>query len=91
MYSSANNNQHQFYIAEANTNPELLHNTYNAYLQAIIGIVNKKIDALPKVAKIVKPVAKEKLNADQKLRVIAAIQADDYWINDDGEVLSIKL
>lgn len=91
MYSSANNNQHEFYIAEANTNPELLHNTYNAYLKAIIGIVNKKIEALPKPVRVVKPVVKEKLNAEQKLRVIAAIQNNDYWIDDNGEVLSIKL
>jgi RimK-like ATP-grasp domain len=91
MYSSVNDAKHEFYIAEANTNPELLHNTYNAYLKAIIKIAKKKIEALPKEVRIAKPILRGKLNAEQKLRVIAAIQADDYWINDDGGVLSIKL
>lgn len=43
MYDSSDNNQHRFTISEANTNPELLLNTYNAYLAKLTELINAKI------------------------------------------------
>lgn len=43
LYDSSNDAEHKFTISEANTNPELLLNTYNAYLSQLIELVNEKI------------------------------------------------
>lgn len=47
MYSSANDTQHDFFIAEANTNPELLTNTFNAYTSALDKLIKAKIALRP--------------------------------------------
>lgn len=49
MYSSINPVRHEFNIAEANTNPELLRNTFNAYVSALDKIIREKIGAIPDV------------------------------------------
>ncbi len=49
MYNSSNNLEHDFNIAEANTNPELLHNTFVAYTAALDKLIKQKIAALPRV------------------------------------------
>lgn len=43
LYDSTDPNQHKFTISEANTNPELLLNTYNAYLAKLTELINDKI------------------------------------------------
>lgn len=47
MYNSSNPDKHDFTIAEANTNPELLANTFEAYKTALIDIINKKAKEIP--------------------------------------------
>lgn len=47
MYCSLDNNKHDFTIAEANTNPELLRNTFNAYAGAIDKLVKQRIKDMP--------------------------------------------
>lgn len=72
MYCSLDKNNHTFTISECNTNPELLHNTYKAYVPQLIKLVESKIALLKKaeepkaeVAQVVeKPVLKF-LNAEE--------------------------
>lgn len=42
IYCSKNDLQHSFAIVEANTNPELLANTFNAYKDQLVKIINYK-------------------------------------------------
>lgn len=51
MYDSSNNAKHDFWIAEANSNPELLANTFDAYVKAIDKLIKQKAEALPNVFK----------------------------------------
>lgn len=46
MYDSSNDKKHEFTIAEVNTNPELLTNTFNAYVEQIDKMIKEKIKQL---------------------------------------------
>jgi hypothetical protein len=96
LYSSKDNNNHQFVIAEANTNPEMLNNTFDAYKDAIIKVVNQKIDQLP--AKPAKkkveapkpePIAERQhmLTDQQKVAIITKIMNNDFAIGDDEVIV----
>lgn len=100
LYDSSNDLHHQFVISEANTNPELLHNTYNAYLPKFIEIVNEKIAKLrekkPKIvqdAKKAAPVKNEelaqKLSIEQRLSAVKALVTNN--IQFDGKRIVIEL
>lgn len=91
MYSSKNPDKHDFAIAEANTNPELLHNTYMKYLETIKKLVYKKIEEQKKDVAIhaEKPKArgKAKLTDEQKLLLYSRVVADEYSFDDDGNIV----
>lgn len=55
MYDSSNNEKHRFVIAEANTNPELLENTFQAYNKKLTEIIQQKIKELPNKKPVPKP------------------------------------
>lgn len=89
LYSSKDNNKHIFVIAEANTNPELLNNTYNAYQEVLIRLIKEKI--ADRAAKLKdKPKAK-KLTPEQQLKLVSLILEDLYEISDNGAYVNIKL
>lgn len=92
LYDSSNDLHHSFVISEANTNPELLANTYKAYLPQLVSLVEDKIKAIKKAEIKPKKAALPKLQVltqDQKLVAIKAIMNDYYSI--DGAVLEILI
>lgn len=97
MYNSSDNNKHDFTIAEANTNPELLKNTFDAYtkvLNELIELAVKKKEEEPQVQKEPKPnLPQEKnlLSDRQKCQLIEKIMRDDYIFDDEGEFVKIYL
>ena len=95
--------EHKFVISEANTNPELLLNTYNAYVKKLEEIIRAKIadrqlkPAAP-VAKAepviyVEPVKKRdfKLTDSDKVDVFDKILSGKYAYNAETKSIEIKL
>lgn len=91
MYSSKNPDKHEFAIAEANTNPELLHNTYLEYLAQIKKLVYQKIEEQKKPVAIhaeqPKAKGKKKLSDEQKLLLYSMVVADEYSFDEKGNVV----
>jgi glutathione synthase/RimK-type ligase-like ATP-grasp enzyme len=87
LYCSANNDKHDFVIAEANTNPELLANTFEAYKTALDGIINQKVIELNKNKK--EPKKQLQLTVEQALAAIKAITDRKYAF--DGITVTINL
>lgn len=83
--------EHSFVICEANTNPELLHNTYMAYLEQLKGLIEDKIKLYKDNVFVKLERKKQKLTADQTVAVMNKIIAGDYEITDDGAILGIEL
>lgn len=88
LYDSSNNQQHTFTISEANTNPEFLNNTYNAYLAVLPEIINKKIKQY-KGANNNAAVAIPNLTDKQLQLVYNKINNGEYTIT--GDIISIKI
>lgn len=71
MYSSKNNNKHEFWIAEANTNPELLKNTFDAYVKALDKLIREKIGAIPDIFSQIK-----EMSLNDILKIIKKLPLD---------------
>lgn len=103
MYSSANNNQHEFFIAEANTNPEMLKNTFNAYVPALTKLVEQKIVEYEKHIKEPEqkvkptPVKKDrqaaekpiKLSDEQVLHCTKCLLEGNYTVNNNQVIINL--
>jgi glutathione synthase/RimK-type ligase-like ATP-grasp enzyme len=87
LYSSANDNKHEFVIAEANTNPELLANTLKAYKQTLDGIIKQRVAELNKNKK--EPKKQANLTNEQLLAAINALLTAKY--NFDGKTVTVNL
>lgn len=99
IYDSSNNAKHTYAICEANTNPELLHNTYLAYVKALDDIIASKIQNYKVVDKLqdkvfieVKPKAKQQivLSQQQKDLLLIKLITNDFVINNNTIVISVN-
>lgn len=100
LYCSKDNNNHVFVIAEANTNPELLNNTYNAYNNALTDLILGKIEVFNKNKPAVKPPKNEQpvkanlpiLTPEQLLAAMANLVKNNYHIDHiDGEHITLTV
>lgn len=98
MYSSTDNNKHQFAIAEANTNPELLKNTFQAYKEALTDLIEQKVKAIPVKEKMpmeeqqkVGRLQRKVLTEQQKMQIIRDLMNDNFLVDADDGFVNFKL
>lgn len=97
MYDSANDAKHEFTIAEANTNPELLHNTFEKYREELTKLIKLKIKEYEYPRQVLPAYAEKPLVADKPRRmteqekdnVVAAIMNDEYFIDKKGNLIKL--
>lgn len=89
---------HQFAIAEANTNPELLDNTYAAYLKALQTVItdkiaeqqpNKRVAAKEPVPVVKEPIVKRRAAGRIVANVPPVVKAQHKKVLDDVEKMNI--
>lgn len=104
LYDSSNDNQHKFTIAEANTNPELLTNTYNAYNSALAKLIRNRIELKKKepLVYVEKPKAEQPpvkdgiedpiaITEEQRVAALIALMKNDYKFNPKDKSITILL